>query len=499
MNVAVIGGGASGILIVRRLVDALRELGSSQWVSIDIFEMQPEMGGLAYQSSQDSILTMNGPISNMSAFKEDPGHLHRWLSCADRRRWPAALRERTFDLADYCPRVLFRLYLEDILDAAIAEGAAAGVRVRTFEEEVLDVDRTDSRHWRLVSRFAPDDRTLERRYSKVVLASGHLDPDLPDAVLDVLSKPGARRRVSVVDCPAALSRICSELRCRARVMVLGWGLTAVDFLHLRYQVKHHEGPTVIVAREPRLPVVYPVGFRPEISEKVQPRSAAPAHPEAVLEWLADELDAARRDGHHPEQAFRVLRKEVARTMKGWSLEAKLRFLPQYRKLDSFRTGMSPRSGRMISTLMNEGRLAFTVGELRKILLEDDGVRVELSSGHWGEYDAVVVCTGFSFDVRKTRHPVIRSLLSRGRIEAHPLELGIQVDPELRAAPGLFAMGPLIQGHLFETRGVLGTGQSIVGIRAQAVLVGRSIAREIMECDAPLRAVGHGAHPGSDPN
>lgn len=488
MNVAVIGGGASGILTVKRLVDALREAGTSQTVSIDIFEKQTERGGLAYQSSQDPILTMNGPISNMSAFKEDPGHLHRWLSRADRRRWPDDLKERSFDLADYCPRVLYRLYLEDILDSAIAEGAAIGVRVRTLEEEVLDVGRSDSRRWTLVSRSSADDRIVDRKYSKVVLASGHLDSALPDAVTDVLSQPGAQGRVRVVDCPAALSRICAELGSRARVMVLGWGLTAVDFLHLRYQVEHHEGPTVVVAREPQLPVVYPDGFRPEISLKVQPGSAAPDEPEAVLEWLTQELDTASRDGHHPEQAFRVLRKEVARKMKGWSLEAKQRFLPRYRKLDLFRTGMTPGSGRMISRLMNEHRLVVTMGEIRKILLEGEGVRVETSSGLRDHYDALVVCTGFSFDVQRTRHPVIRSLLSTHTIKAHPLELGIQVDPELRAAPGLFAVGPLIRGFLFETGGVLGAGQSIVGIRAQAVLVGRSIAREIMGSDAGLRAV-----------
>lgn len=492
MNVAVIGGGASGILTVKRLVDALKEAGSSQGVAIDIFEKQAERGGLAYQSSQDSTLTMNGPISNMSAFKEDPGHLHRWLCCADRRRWPEGMKERTFDPADYCPRILFRLYLEDILDSAIADGAAAGVCVRTLAEEVLEVDRPGSRPWRLVSRSATHRGSRQRDYSKVVLASGHLDPALPDAVTDALSQPGARSRVKVVDCPAALSRICSEVGSRARVMVLGCGLTAVDFLHLRYKVQHHEGPTVVLAREGQLPVVYPDGFRPEIARKVQPRRAGPAHPEAVLDWLQDELDTARREGHHPEQAFRVLRKEVARKMEGWSLEAKQRFLRRYRKLDRYRTGMPPASGRMISMLLNEDRLAFTTGEIRKIVLRDDAVRVEMSSGLGGEYDAVVACTGFLFDVHRTRHPVMRSLLARRRIEAHPLELGIQVDPELRAAPGLFALGPLIQGFLFETRGVLGTGQSIVGIRAQAVRVGRAIAREITESGAGPRAVGHDA-------
>jgi len=487
VNVAIIGGGASGILTAKRLVDALREAGISQGVSIDIFEKQAERGGLAYQSSQDSILRMNGPISNMSAFKEDPEHLHRWLSCADRGRWPEGLRERSFDLTDYCPRVLFRLYLQDILDSAIAEGAAAGVYVRTREEEVLDVDRSAVRQWRLVSKLSADGRIVDREYSTVVLASGHLDPAIPDGVSALLSQPGARSRIKVVDCPAALSRICSEVGSRSRIMVLGWGLTAVDFLYLRYQVEHHEGPTVVVARESQLPVVYRDGFRPEISRKVQLKSAGPDDPESVLEWLTEELDTARREGHHPEQAFRVLRKEVARKMRGWSLEAKQWFLPRYRKLDLFRTGMAPGSGRMISMLMNEDRLAFTIGEVREIFLEGDELRIETTSGLRGEYDALVVCTGFSFDVNRTRHPVIRSLLSRHRIEAHPLELGIRVDPELRAAPGLYALGPLIQGFLFETRGELGTGQSIVGIRAQAVRVGRSIAREIMDSAAGLRA------------
>jgi uncharacterized NAD(P)/FAD-binding protein YdhS len=82
------------------------------------------------------------------------------------------------------------------------------------------------------------------------------------------------------------------------------------------------------------------------------------------------------------------------------------------------------------------------------------------------FGAVVTCTGPG-SLAASRHPLLRSLISHGLVRPDPLGLGLdaRADGALLAAdgslaPGLYAIGPLLRGTLWETT-------AVPEIRAQA--------------------------------
>ena len=74
MRVAIVGGGATGALAA---VHIARHLGGR--ADIALIEPADEPGrGLAY-STRDPRHLLNVRVANMSAFPDEPGHLHDWL------------------------------------------------------------------------------------------------------------------------------------------------------------------------------------------------------------------------------------------------------------------------------------------------------------------------------------------------------------------------------------------------------------------------------------
>jgi uncharacterized NAD(P)/FAD-binding protein YdhS len=71
-------------------------------------------------------------------------------------------------------------------------------------------------------------------------------------------------------------------------------------------------------------------------------------------------------------------------------------------------------------------------------------------------DRVVNCTGPDYNVRRTREPLIQSLVSQGLAVADPLDLGFRTGPhgalldaQGRAATNLFYVGPMLRADHWE--------------------------------------------------
>ena len=73
-HVAIVGGGASGVLLACHF---LRNL--SENVQVTLIEKNPAIGrGIAYGTADPAHL-LNVRAANMSAFADDPDHFWRWL------------------------------------------------------------------------------------------------------------------------------------------------------------------------------------------------------------------------------------------------------------------------------------------------------------------------------------------------------------------------------------------------------------------------------------
>src|SRR5258706_15355250 len=99
-DVAIVGGGCSGLLVAAQLFR--QGFGGS----VAIVEPRAELGrGLAYSTPFDDHL-LNVPAGKMSAFPEEPEHFLNWLYA---REWPGAAPGL------FAPRRIYGEYLSDLL------------------------------------------------------------------------------------------------------------------------------------------------------------------------------------------------------------------------------------------------------------------------------------------------------------------------------------------------------------------------------------------------
>jgi len=72
---------------------------------------------------------------------------------------------------------------------------------------------------------------------------------------------------------------------------------------------------------------------------------------------------------------------------------------------------------------------------------------------------------------RTVNPIVRQMLDDGLVEVDGLGIGLKVDGNDRAGPGVWAMGPMTKGNYWEII-------AVPDIRGQAARVADMIAMEL---------------------
>jgi uncharacterized NAD(P)/FAD-binding protein YdhS len=129
-----------------------------------------------------------------------------------------------------------------------------------------------------------------------------------------------------------------------------------------------------------------------------------------------------------------------------------------------------------------GQLQVHAGRLLRASLRADGVEVVMrlrsrQQTSVERFDRVIRATGMDTDVTRTTHPLMTHMLDAGLVLPDPHGLGIAVDDTLavrdaarRAVPGLYCLGPLLRGHLWEITAVPEL-RAAAGMLAQRILHG----------------------------
>ena len=436
-TVAILGGGASGMLAAAHLLRAASaDGGGLRAVLIDRHERG---GGVAY-AAPDLEHRLNVTAARMSAFAAEPEHFVRWR----------AERTGALDPGAYAPRLDYRDYLADVLTEA-QHRAAPDVHLARLRAEVQFV------------RPGRDQMRLELagggslEAEAVVLALGNLPAVAPAGCAPVLRHPLFVRDPWAL---GALDRLHSQAAGVA--LLIGTGLTMVD-VALTLAARHPGLRLLAVSRSGLLP-------RAHLDGRVEPRPAAVATgADASLAQIVDEVVADSRAGgtrwHQLVDGVRPVTQELWQRL---SLEQRAEFITRrHRPWSVHRHRMAPEVARRVEALLANGQLRVACGSVRLAPGSDGRLHVELSEG--GSFAAAfaVNCTGPGHDPRTARQPLVRQLLESGQIRAHPLGLGFDTaaggtfrtrDGALH--PRLVTLGPPRFGELYETT-------AVPEIRAQA--------------------------------
>ena len=89
----------------------------------------------------------------------------------------------------------------------------------------------------------------------------------------------------------------------------------------------------------------------------------------------------------------------------------------------------------------------------------------------GSFSAVFNCTGPLGAMGRTEDPLLRQMIGDRLVAVDRLGIGLAADQASRAGPGVWALGPLTKGELWEI-------VAVPDIRGQAAEVADDIAREL---------------------
>lgn len=437
-RVAVVGGGASGVLTAINLL----ALSSEPRLRVDIHEASGIVGrGIAY-GTNDRCHLLNVRSRHMSANPDQPADLIEWARRTGRSHDPQA----------FLPRADFADYLQDTL-ASVADH-----RLSIRAGRVADVE-PDGARFRVVTQ------DVTTTADSVVLAHGNQRPR--PLVVDDVPVPVASWHLPD---PWDLGAL-RLLPATATVVVVGTGLTAVDTVITLLE----EGPdrrVTMVSRQGLLPF-------PHVAQQSTAWVTNPPEGEVTADSLAElfltQVDAASRQGVGWRAVVDGLRAPTQGLWRRLSLDERRRFLEVYdRYWEVRRHRMAPEVAERLDRYRDEGRLELRAGGLDAV--RDDGARAEvrLGDGTTIRADAVVNCTGPDTDVSRSHDPLLRSLGERGLVRPDPLALGLDttLDGSLVGAggvvvPGLYAVGPSRKGTLWEST-------AIPEIRTQAAEVARLV-------------------------
>lgn len=431
-DIAIIGGGAAGAAVFGELLRRPNRQGTIHWITGCIAPGR----GVAYASRDDRHL-LNVRAAGMGLFADQKDD---FLQHASRSLGQA-------QGGDFLPRRLFGEFIEAQVNAAMSEAHARGRRFQVHHAKALAIHRETAERYRV---------ELEQGEALVVNAAVLAIGALAPRPLKTVSAEALGSGAYVLD-PWSMDEPAQAPR---RVVVIGTGLTAVDTL-ISAATRWPNAELVAVSRHGLLPFrhpdrpVAPYPFQDDLNTALLACDGVLPMMRLVRQALADPAGTDWRaviDGMRPVNA---------RLWEGLRVEQRLQFLRHVRWVwESSRHRTAPASAETIQALIESGRLH--IHAARVLAVEGHGpLAVTVRSRATQllstiEADRVIQATGLDTAVAYTRDPLLAQLLDDGLATPDPLQLGVAAEPdgqlldaEGRVQPGLYGIGSLLRGSLWE--------------------------------------------------
>lgn len=461
-HIAIIGGGASGTLLLQQLV---RRSPARHIIHIDPGVPGP---GLPYNTPHPGHV-LNVPAGRMSAFPDDADHFVRWANS----------RGYQVNGGDFVPRGMFGEYLKHLASHA---AESHGTNLCTIAARAIDLhlypgdsDTPDS------SRRVILDNGQSIFAHHVVLALGNFTPANPsglsqeitthpnyfrdpwtsgDRFAAALQSPAAKRGVLIIGTGLSMMDVVMQMRTSAPDL----HITAISRRGLVSQPHrpHHHAPTT----QPPPPIDY-----------------WPSTAKGLLRAIRTYVETCQKREIDWREAVTALRPVTARLWQSMSIAERSRFLnillPYW---DTHRHRCAPSVAEAISDSRGKGKLDLLAARLGHITPNAQGFEatLHLRNGQTRQLTPglIINCTGPHMDLSKVEDPLITSLLAQQAVRQDALRIGMELDKlgrplDAHGLPhrALWTIGPLRRALLWETI-------AIPEIRVQAAELAEALAGEL---------------------
>jgi uncharacterized NAD(P)/FAD-binding protein YdhS len=469
-TVAIIGGGASGLLTAIQLL----KLSGREGPRIFLIEKSAAFAsGAAYTTDEPSHL-LNVRAGNMSAFPDMPNHFMDWL-----RNGPAG---SAAGASSFVSRNTYGCYLQSILRDAVTCAHAAGRFYIVPDEAVSITAQTNGTGGYVVRLELGKDIPADC----AVLALGNAPPHPPGIAETSVLKTGHYFGDPWSCDMESLSQD------KGPVLLLGTGLTMADAV-LALTDRGYKGSIIALSRRGLLP------------RRHAPAPLKPAPPPALEANIVLALRSVRRavrehaaGGGDWRAVIDALRPSTVSYWRALPVAEQRRFLRHLRPWwDVHRHRMAPEAAARLEALIEEGRLRLVRGRLKRLELSEEPehpIRAIWRRARSGTDDAVLVskivnCMGPGQDLTGAQSPLVRQMLACGSITPDCHSLGLATDDTGRvqdragrANPRIFAIGPITRGTFWEVT-------AIPDIRVRAVGTALAILQSLEQMGAPVHATG----------
>jgi uncharacterized NAD(P)/FAD-binding protein YdhS len=438
--VAVIGGGASGMLVC---VNLIKQLACP--LKIIVINSGANFGtGVAYHSASDKHL-LNVMAARMSALSDDPDHFVRWLiedhSFAD-------IEIETLGKT-YLPRRIYGEYLKSVWEKTL-EQKPDWITVEMIANRAVKIDHVGEKDFRI---HLLDSITVNANH--VVLATGNAAPRNPS-----ISNMNFYKSTNYFNNPW-LSSSVENLDTNKNVFIIGNGLTMADTVlslveHKLKGTIHSVSPHGFGILQHRHNGVPYNGLIKELKD---------VHSLYELVNLFNKhIKKIRRLGLSAEPVIDSLRPKTQSLWISFSPDEKRKFIFRLRHLWGVARHRLPiQTFDFIQRLKIDGKLKVWAGRIINMTEVKEGILIEFFDKKSKENKSIIVgrvinCTGPEVDLKKMRDPLFENLINSGLIATDQLNMGLNADTKTlevinkkgQKVNSFFVLGGLLRGLLWES-------------------------------------------------
>ncbi len=433
-TIAIIGGGFSGTLT------AIRLLQKSKDIAVKIInDKLPLAKGVAYQTTDLQHL-LNVPAGKMSAFKNEPNHFINWLKT---KKEYAHYFNKKIE-TEFLPRMIYGEYLLFVISPYLENS-----QLEIIHSKAIEIKRNEN----AFSVRIKNSPTIEA--DKVVLAFGNFQPAPPK-----IADPSFFNSSNYFNNPWEDSYL-KNLDSSKNILLIGTGLTMVDCV-LSLKKIGFKGHIYITSPRGYMPASHEetVAY-PDFYNEIENSDLA-----GILKTIRKHLKNAEAKHISWQSVIDTLRPYAQKIWIRFSQKEKLQFISHLRHIWGVARHRLPKETyKEVMVLKEKAQLEIIPGRITSITENLNSINVSIQSRKNKstinlEVASVLNCTGPLINYLEIKDELIVDLISSNLIASNPLKMGIKATTDGKVltednniSPGMFAIGSLLRGVLWETTAV----------------------------------------------